>query len=526
MLRKRKNRGSGREKKETDKESISSDPLPLSTKCSIAGSSRDKFAISIKKKDHKNANHKMLPLYVYNEEPVLPSYPSFLHHGTFENIHGDIDYRDGETTVWDNCDIDRWSFFAMKDGLAEMGHTGNYDMWFAQPNVRLEDTLKPIVDDRGAMKMGQIGLTVGIMDLYLLHTQFEFTEILHLPSNEPPPPKSRGEGDTDDGDEDSDGGDDTDDGDEDSDDENEPPPPPEPHTVRLSDDEYVANEGEATEDEGDEGHEDDEADQSGSDYDSDDDTDADSAADIRFNDSEQEDVEKDFFESVDGPQEQRTKRRMDKASVQPEADSAVGTQERGREVTCLWCFDKMDKPIVQPEPDSAFGAHDSDEDNVAVPTSLSSSKVRGLSDDEYQSKELGSLKLAIVNAPTVQDVESGGPVVKFQRLYFCLDACKKSFLTCRKIIGLDGCFLKGGHGCQLLSAVGRDPNDQMLPLAFAVVETVERSFAAKEGPAAPTVLRPKTTPRKKTKPPPSQLHLSGFSLCQSHIPLLLCQIHN
>ncbi|KAF7833237.1 sarcoplasmic reticulum histidine-rich calcium-binding protein-like [Senna tora] len=209
------------------------------------------------------------------------------HGGTFENIHGDIDYRDGQTTVWDNCDIDRWSFFEMKDGLAEMGHTGNYDMWFSQSNVRLEDTLKPIVDDRGAMEMGKIGLAFSIVELYLLHTLFELTEILQLPLNEPPPPlSSRGEGDTDDGDEDSDDGDDsddTDDGDEDSDDGNEPSPPPEPHTVRLSDDD-------------------------GSDYDSDDDTDADSAADIIFNDSEEEDVEKDFFDSVDGAQEQRTKK--------------------------------------------------------------------------------------------------------------------------------------------------------------------------------------------------------------------------
>jgi hypothetical protein len=38
------------------------------------------------------------------------------------------------------------------------------------------------------------------------------------------------------------------------------------------------------------------------------------------------------------------------------------------------------------------------------------------------------------------------------------------------IIGLDGCFLKGYYGGQILAAIGRDPNDQMLPIAFAVVE--------------------------------------------------------
>ncbi|WVZ26151.1 hypothetical protein V8G54_004695 [Vigna mungo] len=58
----------------------------------------------------------------------------------------------------------------------------------------------------------------------------------------------------------------------------------------------------------------------------------------------------------------------------------------------------------------------------------------------------------------------------FKRLYVCLKACKVSFISCRPIIGLDGCFLKGKYGGELLSAIGRDGNDYMLPLAYAVVE--------------------------------------------------------
>jgi hypothetical protein len=59
----------------------------------------------------------------------------------------------------------------------------------------------------------------------------------------------------------------------------------------------------------------------------------------------------------------------------------------------------------------------------------------------------------------------------FQRMYICFKACKESFFKCnRPIIGLDGCFLKGYYGGQLLAAIGRDPNDQMMPIAFAVVE--------------------------------------------------------
>ena len=58
----------------------------------------------------------------------------------------------------------------------------------------------------------------------------------------------------------------------------------------------------------------------------------------------------------------------------------------------------------------------------------------------------------------------------FQRVYICFKACKDSFEQCRKIIGLDGCFLKGYYGGQLLTTIGRYPNDQMLQIAYAVVE--------------------------------------------------------
>jgi len=58
----------------------------------------------------------------------------------------------------------------------------------------------------------------------------------------------------------------------------------------------------------------------------------------------------------------------------------------------------------------------------------------------------------------------------FQRVYICFKACKDSFLKCRPIIGLDGCFLKGYYGGQLLTVIGTDPNDQILPIAYAVVE--------------------------------------------------------
>jgi len=58
----------------------------------------------------------------------------------------------------------------------------------------------------------------------------------------------------------------------------------------------------------------------------------------------------------------------------------------------------------------------------------------------------------------------------FQSFYICFDALRKAWIHCRKCIGLDGCFLKGVCKGQLLVVVARDGNNQMLPLAWAVVE--------------------------------------------------------
>ncbi|CAM8972800.1 unnamed protein product [Rhodiola kirilowii] len=61
--------------------------------------------------------------------------------------------------------------------------------------------------------------------------------------------------------------------------------------------------------------------------------------------------------------------------------------------------------------------------------------------------------------------------VHFQRIYICLDACKRGFLKgCRPIISLDSCHLKGHYNGQIHSAVGRDANDNMFPIAWAVCE--------------------------------------------------------
>ncbi|XP_014503139.1 uncharacterized protein LOC106763464 [Vigna radiata var. radiata] len=67
-------------------------------------------------------------------------------------------------------------------------------------------------------------------------------------------------------------------------------------------------------------------------------------------------------------------------------------------------------------------------------------------------------------------VENSNGECIFNRIYVCLKACKDSFISCRPVIGLDGCFLKGKYGGELLTTVGRDANEQILPIAYAVVE--------------------------------------------------------
>lgn len=57
----------------------------------------------------------------------------------------------------------------------------------------------------------------------------------------------------------------------------------------------------------------------------------------------------------------------------------------------------------------------------------------------------------------------------FKRLYVCFYVIKKGFkVDCKPLISLNGWFLKGSIKSQILSAVERDANNQMFPLAWDV----------------------------------------------------------
>ena len=71
----------------------------------------------------------------------------------------------------------------------------------------------------------------------------------------------------------------------------------------------------------------------------------------------------------------------------------------------------------------------------------------------------------------VLDRDTPDGLIRFRRLYICFDSRARGFLEgCIKVIGLDGCFLKTETKGQLLSGVGKDGNNQMFPIAWAVVE--------------------------------------------------------
>ncbi|CAI0561050.1 unnamed protein product [Linum tenue] len=74
------------------------------------------------------------------------------------------------------------------------------------------------------------------------------------------------------------------------------------------------------------------------------------------------------------------------------------------------------------------------------------------------------------------DIEPGEDKVFFKRLYVGFSSLCKGFIAgCRPFFCLDGCFLKGEVQGMLLSAVGKDGNNHMFPIAWAVVESENKS---------------------------------------------------
>ncbi|GKC74014.1 multidrug resistance-associated protein 5, partial [Tanacetum coccineum] len=58
----------------------------------------------------------------------------------------------------------------------------------------------------------------------------------------------------------------------------------------------------------------------------------------------------------------------------------------------------------------------------------------------------------------------------FDRFYVCFKALKDGWkMGCRRIIALDGCFLEKPNCGEILTALGRNENNHIFPVAWAVV---------------------------------------------------------
>ncbi|XP_073045541.1 uncharacterized protein [Primulina eburnea] len=96
--------------------------------------------------------------------------------------------------------------------------------------------------------------------------------------------------------------------------------------------------------------------------------------------------------------------------------------------------------------------------------------VQGYVDEQFRQirKYCAELKRSDAGATVVLKLTEDDKGPRFQRLYVCFPACKQGFKNaCRRIIGG---FLKIEHGGQLLSAVGLDPNNNIFPICYAMVE--------------------------------------------------------
>lgn len=64
------------------------------------------------------------------------------------------------------------------------------------------------------------------------------------------------------------------------------------------------------------------------------------------------------------------------------------------------------------------------------------------------------------------------PIPQFHMFYINFPALRNVFLHgCRRVLGLDGAFLKGYCKGEVISAIAKDANNQMFPVAWAIVES-------------------------------------------------------
>ncbi|KAH7840528.1 hypothetical protein Vadar_018090 [Vaccinium darrowii] len=112
--------------------------------------------------------------------------------------------------------------------------------------------------------------------------------------------------------------------------------------------------------------------------------------------------------------------------------------------------------------------------NPRLPITAFKERVRKELKNYYEElRRSNSGSTVVMDAPMDESV--GQP--RFNRLYIFLGSVKSRFLNgCRKIIGVDGCHLKGEYSGQILTAVFVDPNNAMYPMAWVVAEKEDKDI--------------------------------------------------
>ncbi|KAK8660202.1 hypothetical protein V6N13_051136 [Hibiscus sabdariffa] len=133
------------------------------------------------------------------------------------------------------------------------------------------------------------------------------------------------------------------------------------------------------------------------------------------------------------------------------------------------------KPVQPDNVDEGYRSSDKDGKLEGYETDYISSSDPG----EYEDKEYANLwgyaaellKSNPGSTISIQVHRNDVSQAVFFRIYVCLQGLKQGWKDgCRPFIGVNGCWLKTAQKGELLVAVGRDANNQMFPIAWAVVE--------------------------------------------------------
>lgn len=96
-------------------------------------------------------------------------------------------------------------------------------------------------------------------------------------------------------------------------------------------------------------------------------------------------------------------------------------------------------------------------------------------DEESQMRRLYDYRLELLQTHPNSTIKFRCDQGVFEAMYVCLSPLRDGFLAgYRRIISVDGCFLKGLYGGQLLTAIGIDANNSSYPITWPVVNKENR----------------------------------------------------